>query len=85
MSSISIKWERRAVKELSSLEKVHQQRIFDAVGKLAEDPLKGAALSGDWKGLRRIRVGYYRVIYAFDGAELLVPVIRVGHRRDIHR
>ena len=73
------------MKELASLEKSQQQRIFGAVGALADDPLKGASLSGDWKGLRRIRVGPYRVIYAFDGIELLVSVVRVGHRRDVYR
>ncbi len=85
MNSISIRWERRAVKELGSLEKAQQQKVFGAAGALAKDPLKGVALSGDLKGLGRIRVGFYRVIYAFDGVELLVSVVRVGHRKDVYR
>ncbi|HEX9735264.1 MAG TPA: type II toxin-antitoxin system RelE/ParE family toxin [Thermoanaerobaculia bacterium] len=85
MSSISIKWDRRAVKELESLPRAAQQRIYQAVTGLVEDPLKGKALSGRGKGLRRLRIGPYRVIYSFDGARLLVSVIRVGDRRDIYR
>ena len=84
MSSISIRWDRRAVKELRSLEKRDRSRVFREVARLVEDPLRGAPLSGEWKGLRRIRVGGYRVIYAFDGRELLVSVIRVGHRRGVY-
>ncbi len=85
MSSIEIRWDRRAVKELRALPRNDQSRVFDAVEALPEDPLRGSALSGEWKGLRRLRVGPYRVIYAFDGAELLVSVVRVGHRRRVYR
>lgn len=85
MSSISIRWDRRAVKEARALPKRDRQRVFEAVSRLAREPLLGRPLSGEWKGLRRLRVGVYRVIYAFDGRELLVSVIRVGHRRAVYR
>ncbi|MEE8583591.1 MAG: type II toxin-antitoxin system RelE/ParE family toxin [Acidobacteriota bacterium] len=85
MSSISIRWERRAVKELQSLSQREQQRVYDAVTALRDNPLKGKALSGRWKGLRRLRVGARRVIYAFDGTALFVSVVRVGHRREVFR
>ena len=85
MSSISIRWDRRAVKELQSLPRDLQNRIFRAVDGLRTDPLHGTVLSGEWKGLRRLRVGTHRVIYAFDGSELLVSVIMIGHRREIYR
>ena len=85
MSSISIRWDRRAVREAGALPSDDRRRIYRAVAKLAEKPLAGLPLSGRWKGLRRLRVGTYRVIYAFDGRELLVSVIRVGHRRAVYR
>jgi mRNA interferase RelE/StbE len=85
VSSISIRWDRRAVKEAQAFPKRDRSRIFLAVGALADDPLRGLQLSGEWKGFRRLRVGRYRVIYAFDGRELAVSVIRVGHRRNVYR
>lgn len=85
MSSISIRWDRRAVKELRALSARDRGRVFRAVDGLRNDPLSGQALSGEWKGLRRLRVGVYRVIYAFDGRELLISIIRVAHRREVHR
>ena len=81
MSSISIRWERRAVEELRRLPRELQLRVVAAVEDLRRDPLRGAALSGQWKGLRRLRVGPARVIYGFDGNELLISVLRVAHRR----
>ena len=85
MSSVSIRWDRRAVKEAQALEKEEQRRVVRAVESLRENPLRGVALSGEWRGLRRLRVGRYRVIYGFDGKELLISVIRVGHRREVYR
>ena len=80
-AEVRIRWERRAVKEVAVLEKRDRERIVSAVETLRDDPLKGSVMSADWKGFRRLRVGRYRVIYAFQGLELLVSVVRVGHRR----
>lgn len=85
MSSISIKWDRRALKEVKALAKDQRQRIYAAVQTLRDDPLRGKALVGPWKGLRRLRVGSYRIIYGFDGRELLISVVRVGRRDQIYR
>jgi mRNA interferase RelE/StbE len=59
--------------------------IIRAVDGLGETPLAGALLSGEWQGLRRLRVGSYRVIYTFDGTTVTVAILRIGHRRDVYR
>jgi mRNA interferase RelE/StbE len=82
--SISIRWEKRAFKELSRIDKPDQKRIVKAVEGLREQPLKGTLLAAEWKGLRRLRVGTYRVIYAFDGTTLLISIVRVGHRKEVY-
>ncbi|MCU0290677.1 MAG: type II toxin-antitoxin system RelE/ParE family toxin [Thermoanaerobaculaceae bacterium] len=56
----------------------HDLGAGSAVEDLREEPLRGEQLAADWKGLRRLRVGRYRAIYAFNGAELLILVVRVG-------
>jgi mRNA interferase RelE/StbE len=85
VSSIETRWERRAVKELRRLPHKLRMTVFEAVEDLRQDPLAGHSLSGQWQGLRRLRVGSVRVIYGFDGKELLISVLRVGHRRDVYR
>ena len=84
-TEIRIRWERRAVKEVAALEKADRERIVDAVEGLRDDPRKGSILSSEWKGFRRLRVGHYRVIYAYQGRDLLISVVRVGHRREVYR
>ncbi|HQT95432.1 MAG TPA: type II toxin-antitoxin system RelE/ParE family toxin [Thermoanaerobaculaceae bacterium] len=85
MPSVSIRWERRAYRELEALPRDVQQRIVRAVEGLIDTPLKGQLLTAEWKGLRRLRVGTYRVVYAFDGAQLLISVVRVAHRKEAYR
>ena len=80
-----IRWERRAVKELAGLPRKDRRRVVEAVEGLLEEPLAGEPLAAQWKGLRRLRVGRYRVLYGFDGKELLIAVVRVGHRKDVYR
>ena len=74
-----------AAKELAAIEKTSRQRIIGSIDALAENPQRGSALKGDLSGLRRIRVGDYRVIYEIDEAEVRVLVIRVRHQRGVYR
>ena len=52
----------------------------------APDPRAfGRPLTGDKVGLWRYRVGDYRIICRItDGGDLIVLVLRVGHRRDVY-
>jgi mRNA interferase RelE/StbE len=63
-SAWSIRWDSRALKDIAETSKDDRMRIVDAIEELAADPLRGRPLKGRWKGLRRIRVGLYIVIYA---------------------
>jgi mRNA interferase RelE/StbE len=84
-AEIRIRWERRAVKEVAALDRSDRERVVAAVEGLRDDPQKGSILSAEWKGFRRLRVGPYRIIYAYQGRDLLISVVRVGHRRDVYR
>lgn len=81
--SISIK--QSAAKALAKIDRDDQQRIIGAIEQLAENPAAGSVLKGEFSGLRRIRVGNYRVVYEVQDAQLVVLVIRIGHRRDVYR
>ena len=36
-------------------------------------------------GIYRVRVGDWRIVYAIRDRELVVIVIRIGHRREVYR
>ena len=65
--------------------KPDRARIVAAIDRLAETPHLGTSLKGDLRGLRRIRVGDYRILYEVRDKELVVLVVRIAHRRDAYR
>jgi mRNA interferase RelE/StbE len=56
-----------------------------AIDRLCETPTAGSALKGEFEGLRRLRVGRYRVVYEWQQQQLVVLVVRIGHRKDVYR
>ena len=65
--------------------KPDRARIVAAIDRLVEIPHLGSALKGDLRGLRRLRVGDYRIVYEVRDEELVVLVVRVAHRPDAYR
>jgi mRNA interferase RelE/StbE len=65
--------------DLKRIDSRNVRRILDEIGSLlGSDPRAGEPLAGEFKGLFRLRVGDYRVIYALVGDDVLV--LRVRHR-----
>ena len=81
----SIRIKTTAAEELKRVVKPDRRRIVAAIDRLAENPFLGYALKGDMRGLRRLRVGDYRVVYEVREDVLVVLVVRVAHRRDEYR
>ena len=78
----------RAVNDLARIARPHQRIIKEKLLILAEDP--GALrnnikrLSADVKDLFRLRVGSYRVIFKKHEKDLIILIIRIGHRKEIY-
>lgn len=45
----------------------------------------GKALVGEYKGLRRYRVGNYRVICDIIDDKMVILALEVGHRKEIYK
>jgi mRNA interferase RelE/StbE len=71
--------------EVATFPKEDQKRIIIAVEELGADPYCGKVLNGRWKGLKRLRVGGYRVIYALLREQLTILLLGVGQRRNVYR
>ena len=74
-----------AAKEIEAIpSKKDRQRIAERILKLADDPHPPGCekLSGQDK--YRVRQGRYRIVYAIEDDNLLVYIIKVGHRKDVY-
>jgi len=74
-----------AAKSLEKVAKNHRLSIIEAIDQLKTNPYVGSVLKGDLAGLRRIRVGRYRVVYEVQAGLLVVLIIRIGHRQEMYR
>ena len=75
-----------AVRQLRKVDPQVRRRLQAAIELLATNPRPPAATqlvggSGEW----RVRTGDYRIVYEIRDQELLVLVLRLGHRRDVYR
>jgi mRNA interferase RelE/StbE len=81
----SIRIKASAERALRKLERADRERLVSAIDRLATEPHSGSVLKGEYSGLRRLRVGRYRIVYEARDRELLILVVRVAHRRDAYR
>ena len=75
-----------AVKEIENIPlKKDRRRVAERISKLAENPRPPGCekLSGQDK--YRVRQGRYRIVYSIEDQDLVVYVVKVGHRKDIYR
>lgn len=84
----TISYTPRALKQLKALDKPIADRIETFLSTrvaYSEDPYKlSEPLSGQFAGQRRFRVGDYRIICELIRNELIVSVLKLGHRKDIY-
>ena len=71
-------------RDLKKLSKAEVSRILDQIEQeLTKKPESFPVLKGQFAGLRKYRIGDYRVIYALVGTDILV--LRIGNRRDVYK
>ena len=74
-----------AKEDLAKLEKPTARQIFAKLHWLAEnfDSLSPEPLTGDLRGIYKLRVGDYRALYTFDKQQLIVHFVH--HRREVYK
>jgi mRNA interferase RelE/StbE len=84
----AIKYNDGALRALRRLDAVVQRRIIDfmdnRVAALDNPKRLGEALTGEFRGLWRYRVGDYRIVCNIKAAEITVIVVAVGHRSEVY-
>ena len=80
----NIVYKKSVQRDLKKLSKAEARRVLNQIEEeLSKDAENYPVLKGQFAGLRKYRVGDYRVIYAILGDEVLV--LRIGHRKDVYK
>ncbi|MGE9297041.1 MAG: type II toxin-antitoxin system RelE family toxin [Puniceicoccales bacterium] len=78
----------RAVRQLRKMDRTAAQRIIlfldERITGTDNPRIWGKQLKGELNNLWRYRVGDYRILCEMRDDELIVLVVRLGHRREIY-
>lgn len=82
---VSVKWSSEAIQQLDDLDSLIRERVLLKVRWLESNfaDVTLEPLRRDLKGLYKLRVGDYRIVYSARGE--MITIEMVGHRRDIYR
>ena len=80
----NIVYKKSVRRDLKKLSKPEAKRILDLIEKeLIKQPESNPVLKGRFAGLRKYRIGDYRVIYALLGLDILI--LRIGNHKDVYK
>jgi len=78
----------KALNDLKNIDRAHQKIIKAKLLILAKNPevLKNniKKLSREKNDYYRLRVGNYRIIFKKEKKELIIIIVRIGHRKEIY-
>ena len=72
-------------KDLPSIPRKHVSKIVDRIKRLAQNPYPNDAIRLKGRLEYRLRQGDYRILYVVEDDIVTVFVIKVGHRKNVHK
>ena len=86
MARYNLRIKTSAIREIEAipLKKV-RQRIVQRIRSLADDPRPAGCEKLSGKERYRVRQGHYRIVYSIEDRELVIYVVKVGHRSSVYR
>ena len=85
MGKFEIVFKRSVAKDLRQLPKNDIARILQRIDALSGDPRPTGVEKLSGREICRVRQGIYRILYEIRDHELIVVVIKVGHRSAVYR
>ena len=80
----NVVYKKSVHRDLKKLPKADVSHILDQIEQeLTKQPETYPSLKGQFAGLRKYRIGVYRVIYALVGGEIVV--LRIGNCKDVYK
>jgi len=84
MAKFKILIKKSASKEIKKLPPVYLKKIILKIGELADNPRPDGCVKLTNEEKYRVRVGNYGILYEIKDNELIIIVVKVGHRKDIY-
>ena len=84
MANYKITFKSSVAKDLRAIPTADVQRILSRIDELADNQRADGCIKLSGHELYRVRQGNYRIVYEIRDGELVVVVIKVGHRSSVY-
>ena len=85
MASYRLRFRQSVARDLRPIPKPDVQRILRRVDALTNEPRPPGCEKLSGQERYRVRQGNYRILYEIIDDELVVTVVKIGHRRHVYR
>jgi mRNA interferase RelE/StbE len=85
MAAYKVFFRKSVWKDLEAIPAKDLQRILKRIEMLGDDPRPPGCEKLTGEERYRLRQGTYRILYSIQDDELIVWVVKVGHRKDVYR
>ncbi|WP_019594841.1 type II toxin-antitoxin system RelE/ParE family toxin [Thioalkalivibrio sp. ALM2T] len=85
MARFEVVVRKSVAKDLRRIPDKDVRRILERIASLAEDPRPPGSEKLSAQERYRVRQGVYRILYEIKDDQLIVTVVKIGHRREVYR
>ncbi len=85
MARYELRFKASVAKDLKDIPSTDVCRILERIDSLRDDPRPFGCEKLSAQERYRIRQGDYRILYEILDLEVVVEVVKVGHRREVYR
>ncbi len=85
MEKYRVTFKKSVAKDLRNIPNKDVKRILQKIDSLAVNPRGEGCTKLSAHERYRVRQGVYRIVYEIRDAELVVQVVRVGHRSAVYK
>ena len=85
MASYRLRFRKSVRRDLRPIPQRDVRRILKRIEALVDDPRPAGSEKLSGQERYRVRQGNYRILYEIIDEELIVTVVKVGHRRHVYR
>ena len=85
MGRFKVVFRKSVSRDLRRIPNRDLRRILNTIESLSEDPRPSGIEKLSGQDRYRVRQGSYRIVYEINDDEVVVIVVKVGHRKDVYR
>ena len=85
MANYEIRFKKSVAKDLLAIPKKDVKKILERIKALAVNPRSEGCIKLSGQQRYRTRQGVYRIVYEIKNVEIVVVVVKVGHRSQVYK